>query len=142
MHAPRGYHADYIQDEVALFSESLSRFVVEVAPDKADAFREMMRDAAVPHNCFGVVGGDRLTVNGRTGEPILDLAVTELEQAWRGEDKETRRQGEGETRRLPLSPSPPLPLSPSSTGARDVGRRQNPGDQGAGRFSPGLRWVE
>jgi phosphoribosylformylglycinamidine synthase II/phosphoribosylformylglycinamidine synthase I len=114
MHAPRGYHADYIRDEVALFSESLGRFVVEVAPDKADAFREIMRDAAVPHNCFGVVGGERLVVNGRTGEPILDLAVTELEEAWRGQVKSEKlevKSEKSEVKSSPLTSHFPLPTS-------------------------------
>jgi phosphoribosylformylglycinamidine synthase len=42
----------------------------------------MMAD--VPHECVGVVGGEVLQVNGRTGEPLFTATVTELEEAWRG----------------------------------------------------------
>ena len=67
---------------MVLFAESLSRFLVEVRPEDAPRLRELLAD--VPHECVAVVGGDSLVVNGRTGEPILSLAVEELEQAWRG----------------------------------------------------------
>ena len=82
IHVPRDWHAAYSDDQVVLFAESLSRFLVEVRPEDADRFREKIGD--VPHECVGVIGGDGLVVNGRTGEPILNLTVAEMEQAWRG----------------------------------------------------------
>ncbi|MAT96655.1 MAG: phosphoribosylformylglycinamidine synthase [Anaerolineaceae bacterium] len=82
IHVPRDWHASYSDDEVVLFAESLSRFLVEVRPEDAPRFRELLAD--VPHECVAVVGGDRLVVNGRTGEPILNLTVAEMEEAWRG----------------------------------------------------------
>jgi phosphoribosylformylglycinamidine synthase len=82
IHVPRDWHAAYSQDEVVLFAESLSRFLVEVRPEDAPRFRELLAD--VPHECVAVVGGDRLVVNGRTGAPILNLTVAEMEEAWRG----------------------------------------------------------
>jgi phosphoribosylformylglycinamidine synthase len=82
IHVPRDWHASYSQDDVVLFAESLSRFLVEVRPEDAPRFRELLAD--VPHECVAVVGGDRLVVNGRTGDPILNLTVAKLEEAWRG----------------------------------------------------------
>jgi phosphoribosylformylglycinamidine synthase len=82
MQIPRDYHANYSSDEVILFSESLSRFLVEVRPEDEAAFRATMGN--VPHNCIGLVGGERLVLNGRTGEPILSLTIAEMEEAWRG----------------------------------------------------------
>jgi phosphoribosylformylglycinamidine synthase len=82
MRIPRDWHANYSADEVILFSESLTRFLVEIHPEDEAAFRAMMAD--VPHECVGVVGGEVLQVNGRTGEPLFTATVTELEEAWRG----------------------------------------------------------
>jgi phosphoribosylformylglycinamidine synthase len=83
MQIPRDYHANYSQDDAILFSESLSRFLVEVRPEDEAAFRTILDDT--PHQCVGVVGGEQLVINGRIGEPILTIPVTELESAWRGE---------------------------------------------------------
>ncbi|MBK7893664.1 MAG: phosphoribosylformylglycinamidine synthase subunit PurL [Anaerolineaceae bacterium] len=82
IHVPRDWHAAYSSDEVVLFAESLSRFLVEVRPEDAPRFRELLAD--VPHECVAVVGGEGLVVNGRTGSPILNLTVAEMEAAWRG----------------------------------------------------------
>jgi phosphoribosylformylglycinamidine synthase len=82
MRIPRDWHANYSADEVILFSESLTRFLVEVHPDDEAAFRQIL--GAVPHECVGVIGGNVLRINGRTGEPLLTATVTELEEAWRG----------------------------------------------------------
>ncbi|MGB4870086.1 MAG: phosphoribosylformylglycinamidine synthase subunit PurQ, partial [Candidatus Promineifilaceae bacterium] len=81
-HAPRDPYWAYSSDEAILFSESLSRFAVEVRPEDADRFREVM--AGTPHECVGVIGGEVLRINGRASQPILEATVTELEQAWRG----------------------------------------------------------
>jgi phosphoribosylformylglycinamidine synthase len=83
MRIPRDWHASYSADEVVLFAESLTRFLVEVQPEDEAAFRAMMSD--VPHECVGVVGGEVMRVNGRIGEPLLTATVAELEEAWRGE---------------------------------------------------------
>ncbi|MCB8977656.1 MAG: phosphoribosylformylglycinamidine synthase subunit PurL [Ardenticatenaceae bacterium] len=82
IHVPRDWHAAYSTDEVVLFAESLSRFLVEVRPEDAPRFRELLAD--VPHECVAVIGGENLVVNGRTGSPILNLSVEEMEEAWRG----------------------------------------------------------
>ncbi|MCC6606614.1 MAG: phosphoribosylformylglycinamidine synthase subunit PurL [Anaerolineae bacterium] len=112
IHVPRDWHASYSSDEVVLFAESLSRFLVEVRPEDAPRFRELLAD--VPHECVAVVGGDGLVVNGRTGSPILNLTVEEMEQAWRGHvgDKVTRRQGDKVTND-PVTLSPGHPVTPS-----------------------------
>ncbi|MCB8982549.1 MAG: phosphoribosylformylglycinamidine synthase subunit PurL [Ardenticatenaceae bacterium] len=83
IHAPRDPYWAYSSDEAILFSESLSRFAVEVRPEHSDPFRAIM--AGTPHECVGVIGGAVLRVNGRAATPILETAVQELEQAWRGD---------------------------------------------------------
>ncbi|MCP4421712.1 MAG: hypothetical protein GY805_34300 [Chloroflexi bacterium] len=76
IHVPRDWHAAYSDDPVILFAESLSRFLVEVRPEDAGRLREMMAD--VPHECVAVVGGERVVVNGRIGQPILNLTLVEM----------------------------------------------------------------
>lgn len=93
MRIPRDYHANYARDEVIFFAESLSRFLVEVRPEDEAAFRAILDD--VPHECIGVVGGDRLVVNGRTGDALLSLTVVEMEQAWRGTVSSSQASGNG-----------------------------------------------
>jgi phosphoribosylformylglycinamidine synthase subunit PurSL len=69
-HAPRDPYWAYSSDDVILFSETISRFVVEVRPEDSDKFRAAL--AGVPHECVGVIGGEVLRINGRFGEPLLD----------------------------------------------------------------------
>ena len=84
MSVPRDPYSAYAAGEAILFSQSLSRFLVEVLPDKADAFRAAMGD--IPHDCIAVTGGSRLVICGgsvpRTN--LIDLSIDSLEQAWRG----------------------------------------------------------
>jgi phosphoribosylformylglycinamidine synthase II/phosphoribosylformylglycinamidine synthase I len=84
IYAPRDPYWNYSPDEVILFAQSLSRFIVEVRPEDAEQFRAIMSEANVPHECFGVIGGDRLVINGRTDASIIDLPLSDLEKAWRG----------------------------------------------------------
>ncbi|HLX58837.1 MAG TPA: hypothetical protein VKR83_17595, partial [Ktedonobacteraceae bacterium] len=69
-----------------LFSESPSRFLLEVAPRQKEAFEAHMRAQGV-HDlaCLGSVKENgRFEV--RAAERVLiDLAIDELQAAWRGE---------------------------------------------------------
>ncbi len=79
-------HANLI-DTLLLFSESASRFLVEVAPQQRDAFEAHMRShGGQDIACIGVVAPTgRFTVRG--GERVLiDLTVADLQEAWIGEE--------------------------------------------------------
>jgi phosphoribosylformylglycinamidine (FGAM) synthase-like enzyme/phosphoribosylformylglycinamidine (FGAM) synthase PurS component len=79
-------HANLI-DTLLLFSESASRFLVEVAPQQRDAFEAHLRSHGVQDiACIGVVTPTgRFTVRG--GEQVLiDLTVADLQEAWKGEE--------------------------------------------------------
>ncbi len=106
MRIPRDYHANYASDEVILFSESLSRFLVEIRPEDEAAFRAIMGDE--PAECIGVVGGEALVVNGRTGEPLFSLTIAQMEEAWRGEVSSERL---AVSSKQSISQSPNLPIS-------------------------------
>ncbi len=74
-----------VRDDALLFSESLSRFVIEIRPDDASAFAEIM--AGIPHARIGMVTGREtgLVMRGRRSETVLAESVDHLEQQWRGQ---------------------------------------------------------
>nr|WP_319537704.1 AIR synthase-related protein [uncultured Methanospirillum sp.] len=70
---PGGIRADYL-----LYSETLGRFVVTIAPDNKRAFeRAMGSDATL----IGRVTGKNLQISGKT--MLLSIPVSELEQAYK-----------------------------------------------------------
>lgn len=77
-----------LSDLELLFSESLSRFLLEVAPEHQHAVQTLME--GVPLARIGEVTADGLlTVLGQSGDAIVRLSVSALEAAWRGEVKRT-----------------------------------------------------
>ena len=69
------------RDDFILFSESNSRFIVEVAPDKKDAFEKAMTGII-----FAIIGQveDEPTfeVSGRKGDHVVSISIGELKEAW------------------------------------------------------------
>ena len=81
MNVPRD--ADVTTDDVSLFSESNSRFIVEVAPEKQEAFEKCM--AGVPIGCIGTVVESRdFVVNGTDGSAIVETTIDRLKESWQG----------------------------------------------------------
>ena len=69
------------RDDFILFSESNSRFIVEVAPEDAEKFERIMRN--VDCAAIGKVTKDnRFKVNGRDGEQILSVSIKKLKEVW------------------------------------------------------------
>ncbi|HMC10419.1 MAG TPA: AIR synthase-related protein, partial [Pirellulaceae bacterium] len=69
-------------ETVLLFSESTSRFVIEVPPDKRAALESIFKAANVPFSCIGeVTDSDRLQIAGGQSTPI-DLPIAKLKEAW------------------------------------------------------------
>jgi phosphoribosylformylglycinamidine synthase len=69
---------DSIRPDYFLFSESLSRFVVTVAPDHKRAFEQALGPDAV---LLGRTGGSRFRLTAQT--LLLDVAVRDLETAYK-----------------------------------------------------------
>jgi phosphoribosylformylglycinamidine synthase len=68
-------------DDALLFSESTTRFVVEVRPDKVSAFQECLRDVPLTrlgHTCKE----QRLRIAGLEGEWIVWANLKDLQEAW------------------------------------------------------------
>jgi phosphoribosylformylglycinamidine synthase len=70
-----------LRDDAVLFSETQSRFVVTVPPEKAPRFEACMRDS-----CFAAIGtvldGPRFIVQGLQGGVVIDTDIFELKRAW------------------------------------------------------------
>jgi phosphoribosylformylglycinamidine synthase len=69
-------------DAVLLFSESNSRFLVEVRPQLWTQFAQHL--AGLPVVELGkVAGGSNLTIRGTTGSTVIDAGWAELKQSWK-----------------------------------------------------------
>jgi phosphoribosylformylglycinamidine synthase len=69
------------RDDIVLFSESNTRFLVEIAPEDTHQFEEMMTEvdcAAIGE----VTGAKKLEVFGLSGESVLSATLSELKEAW------------------------------------------------------------
>jgi len=69
------------RDDHILFSESNTRFVVEVAPDQAQAFEEAL--SGVPCAPVGeILPEPRFRVIGRDGRVLVQADIAELKESW------------------------------------------------------------
>ncbi|MCA9065168.1 MAG: phosphoribosylformylglycinamidine synthase, partial [Planctomycetaceae bacterium] len=70
-----------LSDAAKLFSESNTRFVVEVQPQHADAFRQTMQGIAIGE--LGQTTTDaNLTITSHDGSRLIHASLTELKEAW------------------------------------------------------------
>jgi phosphoribosylformylglycinamidine synthase len=67
----------------ALFTESASRAVVSVAPERLQSFLEHAAALGVPARRIGTTGGPRIHVLVN-GKPAIDVALSEAEAVWDG----------------------------------------------------------
>ncbi len=70
-----------VRDDFILFSETPSRFVVEVEPAKKEAFEAHF--CGVSLGLIGCVQGKNLKVYGKSGDSIIDIPARELEFSWK-----------------------------------------------------------
>ncbi|RPI50820.1 MAG: phosphoribosylformylglycinamidine synthase subunit PurL, partial [Chloroflexi bacterium] len=71
------------RDDVALFSESCGRFLVEVAPDDAATFEQALAGRpCAPVGRVSAPGSARLHIGGLRGEPVIDCPVAQLVAAF------------------------------------------------------------
>jgi phosphoribosylformylglycinamidine synthase len=70
-----------LPDEVRLFSESPSRFLLEVKPEHAEAFEACLHELPVGH--LGIVVSEpRLRIAGTNGEWLIWVKLSELKESW------------------------------------------------------------
>jgi phosphoribosylformylglycinamidine synthase len=91
-------------DEVLLFAESTSRFLVEVPPPEAAAFEAAF--AALPLTRVGTTCAEpRLRIAGVSGEWVVWASLSDLKQAWQKALGSSENTGQATTRGG-LSPGP------------------------------------
>jgi phosphoribosylformylglycinamidine synthase len=72
---------DCCRVDAQLFSESNSRYVVEVKPEKYDAFAKLMLN--LPFGQIGKVTGEKaLIVKAEDGKTVIESEIDSLKQAW------------------------------------------------------------
>jgi phosphoribosylformylglycinamidine synthase subunit PurSL len=70
---------------ILLFSESASRFLVEISPEHQHAFEAFMRANGVyDFACIGIVNNTERFVIQNANQLLIDLPVNELQAAWQG----------------------------------------------------------
>jgi phosphoribosylformylglycinamidine synthase len=70
-----------LSDEVLLFSESCTRFMVEVAPENVASIRQLFGSLPLIH-VGRTCKEPRLRIAGSNGEWVVWVALTELKEAW------------------------------------------------------------
>lgn len=69
------------RDDFILFSESNSRFLVEVAPESKDEFEQVMKETSFA--AIGrVTGGKTVRVYGLNGKKVVSATLEKLKEAW------------------------------------------------------------
>jgi len=72
---------DCTRPDAQLFSESNCRYVVEIEPEKFDAFAKLMLD--VPFGQIGKVTAEQtLVVRAEDGQTVIEADIAALKQAW------------------------------------------------------------
>ena len=72
---------DITHDDFLLFSESNSRFLVEIEPENKDSFEKHMTD--VPIGCLGTITDTSdFIINGLTEKTVLETTIDKLKSAW------------------------------------------------------------
>jgi phosphoribosylformylglycinamidine synthase len=72
-----------LRDDTIMFSESNSRFLVEVSPKQAKTFEKTMQGTSF--NCIGKVRSDKnFVVKGLKNTIIIKENITALKEAWQG----------------------------------------------------------
>jgi len=70
------------RDDFILFSESNSRFLVEVAPEDEEKFIEIMKEGVSLATIGQVTDSEVLEIYGLDGNRVLLKAISELKEAW------------------------------------------------------------
>ncbi|MGR3301099.1 MAG: phosphoribosylformylglycinamidine synthase subunit PurL [Candidatus Scalindua sp.] len=69
------------RDDIILFSESNSRFIVEVQPEKQKEFEETI--SGIPYGCIGkVLDNDVFTILSQDGKNVISEKISDLKEAW------------------------------------------------------------
>jgi len=69
------------RSDILLFSESPTRWICEVPPDRQKEFETIME--GTPHGRVGQTTASlRMRVTGLSGNAVIDLSLEEMKEAW------------------------------------------------------------
>jgi len=72
-----------LRNDKILFSESNSRFIVEITPKKQQVFEKIMKVKKICFACIGKVKKDKkFIINGLGGKKIVNTNIDELKKIW------------------------------------------------------------
>ncbi|MHC4267464.1 MAG: phosphoribosylformylglycinamidine synthase subunit PurL [Planctomycetota bacterium] len=72
---------EVVSEDIVLFSESNSRFIVEVEQGKQKEFEKIID--GIPYGCIGkVLNNDAFTILSQNGEKIISERISDLKDAW------------------------------------------------------------
>jgi phosphoribosylformylglycinamidine synthase len=74
--------AEGLSDTLLLFSESNSRFLVELPEDRVDQFTKIFRDKGVLATRVGTITDDGKLSVTRSGAPVLEIEIADAKDAW------------------------------------------------------------
>jgi len=78
---PHSIKRNVLRDDLILFSESNSRFIVEVAQERKKEFEDALK--GITFSCIGkTVNGKRFFVKGLAGDAVIDCDIRQLKNAW------------------------------------------------------------
>jgi phosphoribosylformylglycinamidine synthase len=69
------------REDYLLFSESNSRFLLEVPPKHKEEFEKLVNN--IPHSLIGKVKGNSLSIYNLEDELIINIPLTMLRKAWK-----------------------------------------------------------
>jgi len=75
-----------LREDIELFSESQSRALITVSPEKVEEVLKIAYEYQVPAQKVGVVEGKKIAIEVN-GKKIIDLPLEVLEESWRGRIK-------------------------------------------------------
>lgn len=71
-----------LRRDIALFSESQSRILLSVQPERAEEVKARCAAAGIPVEGLGQVGGEQIVIRVN-GSPAIELPVREAERVWK-----------------------------------------------------------
>jgi phosphoribosylformylglycinamidine synthase subunit PurL len=71
-----------LRSDLFLFSETNTRWVIEVKKEKYNEFEEVMYEARIPCFFLGIVGGNHLIITDKNKD-LIDQSVSDLDECWR-----------------------------------------------------------
>ena len=71
-----------LRNDVILFGETQSRFIITVKPKNLDTIKEIMIENKIPNTILGSVNGEKFKID-INGKEIINLPVRGMNKTWK-----------------------------------------------------------